>query len=232
MKKLLILVATIYFSQLAYAQLPPSPEFDCPPKAWCHPDGAGLGQGFLGSLTSAADKVGESMEGDPCGDKSYAEQAFCYLGEYVSDVIACGYGEDTPQYTLCEDDDSGGSTESQREKAKKVLSELKHDYYTIDANYIPLSFQSKTANKAIKASLDKMKRGDVIKQYEGGYSLKMDYKFFTDKNKTSYASVLSLWNNKKSKTLPFSRLIIAVSKDGKTNIYAIKAVKYSSGKGK
>lgn len=59
-------VALLLAAPGASAQLMPDP--NCPPTAWCHPDGAGLGgpNGFMDGMTAAADAVGRSLRDYEC----------------------------------------------------------------------------------------------------------------------------------------------------------------------
>ncbi len=200
MKKIVLLsFAIVAFTFQTTAQNG-MPDFNCPPGAWCHPDGYGLGggpweygMGFWQQTVEGVSKVGEAMQGDPCGDKSYAEQVYCYLGEFVADVIACGYGEDTPQHELC-DDDENSSSEALNSKEKKILQKVSNKYFAMSTKYRPLYFSSKNGNKAIKASLNKMKRGQTIKKYHQGYKLILGYKFFTYEDMTQYGAMMYLKN--------------------------------------
>ncbi len=50
----------------AEAQIPIDP--NCPPTAWCHPDGDGMGgvNGFMDGMTDAADAVGRALQDYEC----------------------------------------------------------------------------------------------------------------------------------------------------------------------
>ena len=63
---LIALVATAIPLSAGSAQIPLDP--NCPPTAWCHPDGEGLGQptGFMDGMTQAADAVGKALQDYEC----------------------------------------------------------------------------------------------------------------------------------------------------------------------
>jgi len=207
MKKLIYLSSILFivFSFQVNAQ-----DFECPPVAWCHPNGSGLGggpweYGFMGAMTDAADAVGESSKGDSCSEQSYAEQVFCYPGQWLAGVIACGYGKDTPQYTVCDEGDDYTS-ESLTASESNALSKVKGKGFALNSKFRPIYLDSKNGKKAIKESLNKMKRGQVIKKWKQGYTLTLGYKFFTSKDKKEYAAMLNL-KNKKGKIIATPMLL-------------------------
>lgn len=182
MKKIKLILVGLAISLTAGAQqIPPSPEFNCPPGAWCHPNGAGMGRGFSPAAAEAATLVGQEMQNDPCGTKSYAEQVYCYLGEAVSKVIACGYGKDTPQYEMC--DEGTESTKSLSSSEKKRLESVKGEMYTVSSRFRPAVIKTTAGTKPMIESLEKLKRGDVIKSYNTGHNLSLAYKYFDTEGK-------------------------------------------------
>ncbi|RDK85602.1 hypothetical protein [Marinirhabdus gelatinilytica] len=176
--------------------------FECPPGAWCHPDGSGLGggpweYGFMAGMTEAADAVGKASQGDPCGEKSYAEQVYCYPAQWLAGVIACGYGEDTPQHTMCDEDDSGDtSTESLTNKEREILKKVKNKAVHLNPNFRPVYITAKNSKKALKDYLAKTKRGQTIKKWKQGYTLTLAYKYYTSEDKKDYTAVFHLKNKK------------------------------------
>tara|TARA_R110002072_G_scaffold9239_2_gene45311 strand:+ start:3083 stop:3718 length:636 start_codon:yes stop_codon:yes gene_type:complete len=123
-------------------------------------------------LTSAADAVGKQLQGDPCSEQSYAEQVYCYTGQWLSSIIACGYGINTPQYTLC---DTGQSLSQPNAAEENRLHQLNKKKCWVNPKVRPQYFDSKNANKAIKEKFAKAKKNTVLHTYKSGHQLKIAY---------------------------------------------------------
>jgi hypothetical protein len=163
---------------------------ECPPVAWCHPDGEGLGYpytSFLAGMTAAADAIGKVMNGDGCEGANYAEMVYCYPAKWLTDVLPCMYGKDTPQATLC--DEGGGSGGSGGE-------EPEGQSYTANPGFTPFYTTEPKAKGIIKKFLDKKKRGDIIARMDKGITLRLKSKFYTNKKKTEYTALMELVNSK------------------------------------
>lgn len=122
-------------------------------------------------LTAAADAVGKQLQGDPCSEKSYAEQVYCYTGQWLSSIIACGYGRNTPQYTLCDTEQSLSQPNAEEENR---LNQLNRKKCWINPKVRPQYFDSKNANKTIKERFAKINKNTVLHTYKSGHQLKID----------------------------------------------------------
>lgn len=123
-------------------------------------------------ITAAADALGKQLQGDPCSEKSYAEQVYCYTGQWLSSIIACGYGRNTPQYTMCDTEQSLTEPSAAEENRLKQLNETK---CWVNPKVRPQYFDSKNANKAFKEKFAKAKKNTVLHTYKSGHQLKIDY---------------------------------------------------------
>ncbi len=220
MKNLKILLIGMLFSIYGNAQMP---DFDCPPDAWCHPDGSGLGLGFNQKVLDAATAVGKAMQNDPCGDQDYATQVYCYLGEALSKIIACGYGKDTPQYEMCDEEESESTSLSPAEKKK--IEAVKGDAYSLSSGFRPAIIHTKSGTKPLVESLEKLKRGEVIKKYETGQTLSLLYKFYDTEGK-GHGAVFYLTNKKGERV----STLLMLTKNG--DIYLVEVTENKKGKGK
>ena len=194
MKKLILITGIILFtcSFSAFAQ---DDNYPCPPGAWCHPNGEGLGRGpwetgGMNAMEDAASDVGEELKGNPCATLDL----YCNLGKWLSDHIACGYGKDTPQYQMCNKKQSLGKPLTEKEKA--ILNQVSFNSFSINTNYRPLYFDSKEGKKSFKTTLNKLKRGQIVKKWKQGYTLTFGYKYFTSKKKSDYGVMYYLKNKK------------------------------------
>ena len=137
---------------------------ECPPVAWCHPDGEGLGYpytSFLDGMTRAADAIGQVLNEDGCEGANYAEMVYCYPAKWLADAIPCMYGKDTPQASLCDDGgDDGGDGGGE---------EVEGQSYTSNPNFTPFYTTVPKAKGTIKKFLSKQKRGAIIKKLDNGF---------------------------------------------------------------
>lgn len=155
---LFILISAGGFAQLEEPSLPDDEEVPEPATT----------DGF----TAAADAIGHQSQGDPCSEQSYAEQVYCYTGQWLSSVIACGYGINTPQYTLC---DTGQSLIQPSAAEENRLHQLNEKKCWVNPKVRPQYFDSKNANKAIKEKFAKAKKNTVLHTYKSGHQLKIAY---------------------------------------------------------
>jgi hypothetical protein len=168
-----------------------SAQTECPPVAWCHPDGEGLGWPYtslLGGMTEAADAVGKVMNDDGCAGANYAEMLYCYPAKWIADAIPCMYGKDTPQATLCDEGGDGGGDGDG--------GEAENQSYSANPNFTPFYTTEPKAKQVIQKFLAKKSRGQVITKLDKGYVVKLKSKFFTNKNKTEYVAMMELFNPK------------------------------------
>ncbi len=204
MKKLILITAILFLSINVNVNAQQE-EFPCPPGAWCHPNGSGLGGGpwETQAVEDAATEVGKALKGNPCATLDL----YCRLGKAVSEVIACGYGKDTPQYTLC---DEKSSSQSLSKEERQILGKASFGSLKLNPNVRPVYFDSKEGKKAFITKLSKVKRGQVVKQWKNRLKMVMGYKYFTSKNKNEYA-VMYYLKNRKGKTI--SNLFLASKKN-------------------
>ncbi|MCF6296165.1 MAG: hypothetical protein L3J25_10835 [Flavobacteriaceae bacterium] len=196
MKKLILLTAIALFA-FSY-QVEAQEEFECPPGAWCHPNGSGLGGGpweygmaLIDGMTRAGDAVGKNLNKkvkDSGSDKGI-------WGAFVN-WVNCSFGENTPQYTNCQET----STQSLTEKERRTLSTVKSGNVALKTNSRPIYFDSKNGRNTLKISLNKIKRGQVIKKWKRGNTLIFGYKYYTSKDKKNYG-VMYYLKNKKGKVI-------------------------------
>lgn len=123
-------------------------------------------------FTAAADAIGKISQGDPCSEQSYAEQVYCYTGQWLSGIIPCGYGENTPQYTMC---DTGQSLILPSAAEENRLNQLNEKKCWVNPKVRPQYFDSKNANKAIKEKFTNAKKNTVLHTYKSGHQLKIEY---------------------------------------------------------
>jgi hypothetical protein len=170
---------------------------ECPPVAWCHPDGEGLGYpytSFLDGMTAAADYLGNLFNGDACENANAAEQVYCYPAKWLADAIPCMYGKDTPQATLCDQGEAppnggdGGDGEGGEEPEGQN--------YSANPNFTPFYTDQKNAKALIQKFLNKTPRGGVITKIGTEYQLKLKSKFYSNKKKTEYVALMELTNAK------------------------------------
>ena len=215
MKNLLLILASVaWISGMAQQQ----PEPNCPPGAWCHPNGEGLGYpytSFLDGMTEAADNLGSTWLGDPCATMSYAEQAYCYPAKWLADAIPCFYGENTPQHTLCEEggekenpdgdkpaggNPGGGSNGSENPGGENPGggddddNEAEGQNYRANPSFRPFYTSARHAKSHTHKFLDRKKKGDIIAKLGKGFTLRLKYKFYTAKSKSEFAAVMDLVN--------------------------------------
>ncbi|MEX0996607.1 MAG: hypothetical protein WDZ45_06135 [Flavobacteriaceae bacterium] len=127
---------------------------------------------ILDGCTEAADMIGKSLLGDPCSEKSYAEQVYCYTGQWLAESLPCLYGRNTPQYTLCK---STSSTLSLNSDEQKQMKRLNKDGCLINPMLRPLYFDSKNATKVFKESFVKSSENTVLHTYSNEYKLKFSF---------------------------------------------------------
>ena len=199
MKKLVLLsFAVVAFTFQTTAQNG-MPDFPCPPTAYCHPNGSGLGGGswetannLMDSMTAAADAVGKDLKQkviDSGSDKG--------VWGAISDWIKCSYGKNTPQYSECSESKSNSYQENSLEKYKKIAPKIANKFVKINPNFLPAKIEGIKNIYSLRLKLDKLKRGSVIGKLSKGSTLHLGYKYFTTKSKKDFIAVFYVTNKNK-----------------------------------
>jgi hypothetical protein len=218
MKKLLLSLLVCY-TLAAQAQnncIPCELDPQCPPTVWCHPTGDGMS--FMDGATAAADYLGRIFSADPCANANYAEQVYCYPAKLLKELSPCFYGENTPQYTLCESGGSGGGNgegtpanpggggtaptpDSSSSKSfttpamQAKLNAASKGIYKINSKVRPVYIQSENRNKALKEGLARYKRGETIHTWKNNFTIKLAYKYSKEGSTDFYAQFV-MYDNK------------------------------------
>lgn len=182
MKKISVLCVGLFIAFTSFSQF--GGTFECPPGAWCHPNGSGLGgvnaakdDPLLASMTSAADAVGKNLNQkvkDSGSDKG--------IWGAIVDIIRCSYGTGTAQAADC-------STNESLPKKEK-LGSIVVQGFKVNGNFSPVYFNGTAYKVTLEKSLSKFKRGDKVDDCGRDFCTYLGYKYYLNKEKTEYAVVL------------------------------------------
>jgi len=160
---------------------------------------------FMGGLTGAADSVGKEINDDPCeGTSNFAQYGYCKAGEWLSNAVACSYGESTPQYRNCKGDgggeDGGGDKPPTDDKPKddEKPPAWQSAGQTAARNGTIVRSGGYRLNSVRETSkgFNKWRRGKVLQNFADGSKLVFDQKFKNQINGDDFTIVMSRRNNR------------------------------------
>jgi len=191
MKTLVTTVIFMICTLSAFAQVDPNFGSGCPGIAWCHPGGIPPypAKGDLANEAEAASAIGKANQEMSCGEN--ASEARCAVAKWLGGLIACSYGESTPQYQKnCPD------AQSENYEPKNEYSTWW--YFTIDHKFQPRIIDGKKALSEIQGALDNMKRGEVISKDKSGLMTTLGYKFLDRGSRTDYGAVINVTDKRRN----------------------------------
>lgn len=185
MKYALLILTTCLFIALQTASAQSSTE-GCPPGAWCHPDGAGLGHmNILDGMTGAADAAGKDMN-------SHAAKSGCSKGSWnpsciFAATLPCLYPSGSPQAEMCGVYPADGNPDEDKPDEKEETQALRPQLVSMDGKI--------WSGKRLFEYYSGAKRGSILHRYKNGGTLKLEGKYQDQKSDgLRFYLVLGLYN--------------------------------------